>query len=669
METQKQICEGLAALREDASSCDVVVVVEEAEFPCHLAILAAQSAFFKDELLSGGSHTRQRKIPLRGIKKGVFSSILSFIYGGKYVLTEENFHEIAAAAHKLQIKFLLSQCKKKIVFIELSVENCLDYLCRVRFIDDDLKRQALKCICKNFSKFNPQDVGERLEQDEIIFLVTNKKLNVKSEDDVLRMVLAWADHTSSPSQGQLLADILERTRYRLISVSYSNLNLTKHQLVLAEPRCQAVLEKISQYQLQPHLHQTWCPSAAVHREHSDVTNVLLWCNVSVNGNMIAMNLKDMKWEKVQFPTPYNRSLIPNAKVLFYDSRIFIFAGDNTLKMFNVPLRQDFRSVPLSIEGSHVRIFRDRLHFYKFEEAAGRLSITSVTNLPLLWKIDQPSYSCETSEVEDLIGMNIEQVTNIGKYHVIFFGKDGMDGYTVVWGDSDSWAPQIYPNQLGSRSPLVSFACENDVFLLQENGCLWRCRHELDSQGLSFALEKVLWDGAYCLDGAVLYNEQLIIVGDFEDQVEEAWPLDGVFQSLKKIKRFKTIKFDFAGNGTSEDDDDDDDDGGGVGVGVGDDHDDDEQPSFPRKLKQISYPCLDQDDAPQDLLPRKSRKFRHALVDLSPRQSGIHRPHDGPAQTPEDPETLRTTEKADSQLKTCGDISLALLPKTLLPQTV
>ncbi|KAK3778363.1 hypothetical protein RRG08_059698 [Elysia crispata] len=98
----------------------------------------------------------------------------------------------------------------------------------------------------------------------------------------------------------------------------------------------------------------------------------------------------------------------------------------------------------------------------------------------------------------------------------------------------------------------------------------------------------------------------------------------------------------------EDDDDDDDDGGGGGVG--DDHDD-EQPSFPRKLKQISYPCLDQDDAPQDLLPRKRRKFRHALVDLSPRQSGIHRPRDGPAQTPEDPETLRTTEKADSQLKT------------------
>ena len=76
-------------------------------------------------------------------------------------------------------------------------------------------------------------------------------------------------------------------------------------------------------------------------------------------------------------------------------------------------------------------------------------------------------------------------------------------------------------------------------MLQENGHLWRIQRGKSVHQIQISFELVLWDGEVSLNGAVLYNDQLMVVGDFTDQKELSDTLDrslpGVFKSVRKIK--------------------------------------------------------------------------------------------------------------------------------------
>ena len=135
------------------------------------------------------------------------------------------------------------------------------------------------------------------------------------------------------------------------------------------------------------------------------------------------------------------------------------------------------------------------------------------------------------------------VTSIGKSLILFYAVDGLDSYTVQCCDAGGVYIKTYHGQLGSRSKLVTVRHSDEVLMLQENGCVWRIQrgshHPTD---ITITHELTLWYGEIPLNGAVLYNDRLVIVGDFPllTQVTEDLDLSlaDIFSSVCKVQNLE-----------------------------------------------------------------------------------------------------------------------------------
>ena len=570
IETGRRIFEDHITLIDDPVFSDVVVVVGDKEFPCHLATLAPVSDFFKVAFQTDMREAQEKRISLNGIDKDVFSTILKCIYGGKYVLTEDNLFAIWAAADQLQITFLIDQCAslcEKLLKDKLSTENCLEYLCKVRLLDEKAKDRVLKFICKNFSgcKLQLPSNLKKLQKAEIKILAADNQLKVENEDRLIGRILVWAEYkpntvqsespkddsssdtyedkggnssiASSMSPAQDLADVLECTRYMLISGSYLHGNLARHPLVKSEPRCLALLEKVTEYQAQPHLHQTWCPTAAIHREHSQMTNVLLMRELNRDGQFTILCLARMEWKTVTLTKLGDWQ--PGANLFCYGNRIVALSGGNKMSEYSLRTKT-WRSADLPCLNNHMNVIGDKMHFYNFDQKEGTLEATTLTD------VDQPNCTFSNHFVDErLQALNMECVDSIGNSYIIFFNRKDTSCYTIVSNDPYRRCYEVEQNQFQSRSRLVTFAHDKDLFVLQENGHLWKIQQGDTSEEIAVGQEESLWDGQVSLNGAVLYGEQLMVVGDFQDQTQTSEQLDislaGVFQSVRKIKTPPTVE--------------------------------------------------------------------------------------------------------------------------------
>ena len=572
-ETGRKICDVHASIRDDQTFSDVVVVAGDREFPCHRAILAAASEYFKVALTTDMKEARERRITLHDVSEEMFSTLLDCIYDGKYVLTEENLFDVWKAADMLEITVLTDQCMgllKEICSTTMSENNCVDYFCKVRLFGQQAQTTVLDFIYKNFTTFEIRAKAGLFTMDELKSLIAHRKLKVWCEDQAIEFVLKWAEenkdsiitaystedsseYDSSISEcGSTLADVLECTRYLLISGGCLHGTLATHPLVFDDWECLGIVDKIRWYQAQPHLHQTWCPPAAIHREHSELTNVLLLCQLDSNGQLTALNLEKMVWENVTLAGvggltdgtvrfgSYHSRPCDQMKFLYYDSWLYYISG-NQIYSYSLETEESRGMMYNTRENSVLSVVNESIFVYSCDnEDKTCVSKQRLFHFPSKFnKRDHQHNSLSTIGRGYMDGMHIKAVTSIGSTEIVFCGRDDVEYYTIFstseWGNSFS----PYQDQIPSSSRLVTLRHDKEVFVLQENGHLWRIQRDESVDQIKISFELVLWDGEFSLNGAVLYNDQLMVVGDFPDQKEFSDTLDrslpGVFKSLRKVK--------------------------------------------------------------------------------------------------------------------------------------
>ena len=559
-ETGRKICDVYASIRDDQTFSDFVVTVGDREFPCHRAILAAVSEYFKAALTTDMREAREGRITLHDVSEEMFSTLLDCIYGGKYVLTEENLFDVWKAADMLQITVLTDQCMdllKEICSTKMSVNNCVDYFCKVRLFNQQAQSIVLDFIYKNFTAFGIRVKADLFTMDELKSLIAHKNLKVRCEDQTIEFVLIWAEKntdsirpkpstkysskcvSSTSPCGRTLADVLECTRYLLISGGCFHGTLATNPLVKDDPKCRVIVDKIARFQAQPHLHQTWCPPAAIHREQSELTNVLLLCQLDSNGQLTALNLEKMVWEEVTLAGVAGLTC-STMKFLYYDCWLYYISG-NKIYSYSLETEESREMMYNSSENSVLSVVNESIFVYSCNnrDKTG-VSKQRLFHFPTKFnKRDHQHNSPSVIGSGYMDGMHIKAVTSIGSTQIVFCGRDDVEYYTIL-SASESGIPYFpYQDIIPSSSRLVTLRHDKEVFVLQENGHLWRIQRGKPVHQIQISFELVLWDREVSLNGAVLYNDQLMVVGDFPDQKELSDTLDrslpGVFKSVRKIK--------------------------------------------------------------------------------------------------------------------------------------
>ncbi|GFO32359.1 kelch-like 30 [Plakobranchus ocellatus] len=534
------IFEALKKQKNNEEFHDIVVVAGSTEFKCQRAILAAVSGFFRGLLTSGMKECLESRVELRSISEDVFSQILDCIYSGRSILTSENCFDIWTAADILDASFLLEDCR---FFFKqtLSVENCIEYCVRLRLLSEESQRKALTFVATNFKELRYSERLFKLNFEEMKYLVSSEELAVCFEDDIIETILLWAESTPtldtlsdilpmdvsahqdseelaedvSSSRSDLLAELLECSRYLLISYSFLVQTLSCHPLVKGHDGCMAVVDKINRYLANPGLHQEWCPPEAIHREGDSVKrNVFLIYNRRGKAKVIYPPSATC-YEIKRTTMNLNRSFEVDSRIFYLGGSFLTFDFRNVL-LLHTPV-VDGWNTKIIAEGwkhHHTVLVGQSLYWFKNIVQANAIQ-TIIVKLRISDIMNPQIHAYQWPLVGHLsvVGFGLKATTSIGTKVIVFWEGESSEGFTVECFDLFQRKSTVMRDRMGSTADLVTFRRDNEVFALQTNGTLWRISLCSSSDQLEFTKEYQFWRGSVPLHGAFLYGTHLFIFGD------------------------------------------------------------------------------------------------------------------------------------------------------------
>ncbi|KAI8749048.1 kelch protein 3, partial [Biomphalaria glabrata] len=323
----KSKVDGMVKQIQECPFHDVIVVVDNIEFPCHRFMLSACSDVFRAMFQSGMKEDLTRSVDLKGIDPDTFRLILDFIYLSKYILSIDNISRVWRAAHQLQMSSLLAiifkfQMKRLSYVNRPSAEIYFD---SKLLNSKQLMRKAMSNMAIRFNKLRLSEDILRLDVEEMKTLLSHKFFFPRSEDDVIEAILFWISNKplalhldeykspksrDDPSQAnstnqldtavtvagdrsEFLFELLAKSKILLISPACSQ-NLLENNLVRRDPRALALVRESVRYHLQPGRRHDYCPLYGMIRQANEFTNVIFiiserlyicrridgkWCNM------------------------------------------------------------------------------------------------------------------------------------------------------------------------------------------------------------------------------------------------------------------------------------------------------------------------------------------------------------------------------------------------------
>ncbi|ELU00046.1 hypothetical protein CAPTEDRAFT_106756, partial [Capitella teleta] len=182
----------LRRMRENEAMTDVTLKLpDESTIACHKLILMAASSFFESMFQSGLKESIDNYVKLEFTDSDTIRALVEYIYSGEIEVNKENVQTLVAASEFL--------------FLEDLKANCDDYLATLiqssnhQDLRDFGQKFNLKKLLSSTHEFYLSHFQEMIEtpsftnltEEELVALVSDDRLNAKSEDMVFESVVQW----------------------------------------------------------------------------------------------------------------------------------------------------------------------------------------------------------------------------------------------------------------------------------------------------------------------------------------------------------------------------------------------------------------------------------------------------------------------------------------------
>ena len=116
---------GLYKLQQQASFCDVTIIVGGQRFSAHKAVLSCACDYFQGMFSSGFQESTKNEITVAGVPES-FAKLLEFAYTGHFTLSPTTVIDILKLASYMVFTQAMKACAKylEIVMDNLSMDDC-----------------------------------------------------------------------------------------------------------------------------------------------------------------------------------------------------------------------------------------------------------------------------------------------------------------------------------------------------------------------------------------------------------------------------------------------------------------------------------------------------------------------------------------------------------------
>ncbi|XP_078618930.1 kelch repeat and BTB domain-containing protein 2-like isoform X2 [Branchiostoma floridae x Branchiostoma japonicum] len=225
----------LNELRERAELTDVVLEVEGRSFPCHRAVLASCSPYFRTMFTSGYAEAKQEKVKIQDVGEVAMATILDYTYTGRLQTEPDQVQAVMSAARLLQVDFVGRQAAEYMKD-HLDVSNCADVLMYADMLaNSDLVEASKRYMASRFNQVAQQPSFLQLSLPLLQSLLDREDLMTNSEDNVVQAALRW-----------IKSDQKERLQHLpALSKSFRHSFISPKQLAEIETKCLPTDSKVT----------------------------------------------------------------------------------------------------------------------------------------------------------------------------------------------------------------------------------------------------------------------------------------------------------------------------------------------------------------------------------------------------------------------------------------
>ncbi|XP_059617803.1 kelch-like protein 5 [Phlebotomus argentipes] len=209
--------------RENETLCDVILIAGEDKISAHRNVLSVASDYFEAMFTGDFRESREEEVTLDEIPGDDLRRLVKFCYTGELELSEESSVEsvktLMSSANLLQLKSVVKACG---AFLErhLSPSNWLGI---AEFADqhsyDALLEAARKYANQHFLEVCKEPEFLQISAKQLGKLLASDDLNVPSEEDVFRALLAWFQRASEERKNYI-PDLLVLIRLHHLSPEF-----------------------------------------------------------------------------------------------------------------------------------------------------------------------------------------------------------------------------------------------------------------------------------------------------------------------------------------------------------------------------------------------------------------------------------------------------------------
>ncbi|XP_017538140.1 kelch-like protein 6 isoform X2 [Pygocentrus nattereri] len=244
----QQLQDGLQSLRLDGFLTDVTLSVQGQLFPCHRAILAAASLYFRAMFCNDLREKHEDCVNIKGIDAENMKILLDYTYTSKVHITKENVQKTLEAASLFQFPRVVEACAVYLAEA-LQPENCVGIL---RLADTHalagLKTQAQVYLVQHFGQVCSGEELPELPAAELMALLQRDELGVSQEEQVFEAVMLWV-RADRAERLPLLPRILAHVRLPLLDPCYFVEKAEGDELIRGCPELFPLLQEARTYHL------------------------------------------------------------------------------------------------------------------------------------------------------------------------------------------------------------------------------------------------------------------------------------------------------------------------------------------------------------------------------------------------------------------------------------
>ena len=245
----KTLC-NLEEQRHDTELCDVILQVEDNEFPAHRTVLADSSEYFLKMFTVEMKEKYSKKVPIKTIRATAMSENLKAIYTQEISFSKENINNILHGASLMQFP---SVANAAVSYIEqtIKIENCFWF----RELVFSHPFENLKEVVRFFFLAHAEEAATMPEFLHFIFseldsILSSDDLLIEKEQTVFEMINKWVNKDLDERKEDF-PRLFKHVRLQFVPIDYLIDFIGKNELVVFYGNCRPLIEAAYQFHIRP----------------------------------------------------------------------------------------------------------------------------------------------------------------------------------------------------------------------------------------------------------------------------------------------------------------------------------------------------------------------------------------------------------------------------------